>query len=357
MTAPIPERRTEPSATDADARRLADNRLRRLTGVASVAVACTLIVAKGAAYILTDSVALLSALLDSLLDAAASAVSLLAIHHALAPADREHRFGHGKAEPLAALAQAAFITGSAVLLLFEALHRLISPQPVQNTGIGIAVMVFSMVLTGALIAVQRRTIRRTGSLAIQADSLHYVGDLLLNAVVIASLVLSGWLATPYLDPLFGAAIALYILVSVWRILTLAVTQLMDRELPDDERARIRRIAEAHPDVARVHDLRTRAAGPQAFIQLHLEMDGRMSLYRAHSIGDAVEAEIQAAFPNAEVLVHHDPEGLEEPPTFGPPPTARAATGDVAPAPADPPAVGSGPSAGGAPGSAARGTSD
>ena len=288
------------------------DRLRRLATYASVAVAGLLISAKFAAWLETGSVALLSSLVDSLLDAVASLVNLVAVHHAMSPADREHRFGHGKAEPLAVLGQSAFIIGSAMLLLAEAVRRLIWPVPVTNPPAGIAVMVFSIIVTIALVLYQRHVVRRTGSIAITADELHYRGDLFVNVSVVAALVLSSTLRLPILDPLFGAGIGIWILYSAVRLVRLSLFQLMDHELPDQERERIREIAQSHPDVVAAHDLRTRIAGPTAFIQIHIEMDGTLSLLRAHEISDEVEAKLRAAYPNAEVIIHQDPEGIEEP---------------------------------------------
>jgi len=230
----------------------------------------------------------------------------------MSPADREHRFGHGKAEPLAVLGQSAFITGSAMLLLAEAVRRLILPVPVENPPTGIAVMVFSIVVTIGLVAYQRHVVRRTGSIAISADELHYRSDLVLNSSVIAALVLGSVFDFPILDPLFGAAIGIWIVYSAVRLARLSLLQLMDHEMPDDEREKIREIAQSHPDVVAAHDLRTRVAGPTAFIQIHIEMDGGISLVRAHEISDEVEAELHAAYPHAEVIIHQDPEGIEEP---------------------------------------------
>jgi ferrous-iron efflux pump FieF len=290
----------------------AANRLRRWATYTSVAVALSLISVKFAAWLETGSVALLSSLIDSLLDAVASIVNLLAVRHAMTPADREHRFGHGKAEPLAVLGQSAFITGSALLLLAEAVRRLIHPATVENPPAGIAVMVFSIVVTIALVLYQRHVVRRTGSIAITADELHYRSDLILNGSVIAALILSGTFGLRILDPLFGAAIGLWIIYSAARLARLSLIQLMDRELPDDEREKIRDIALSHPEVAAAHDLRTRVAGPTAFIQIHIEMDGDISLVRAHTISDEVEAKLRAAYPHAEIIIHQDPEGVEEP---------------------------------------------
>lgn len=286
--------------------------LMRHATYASISVAGAMVMVKLVAWFLTGSVSLLSSLLDSLLDAAASLVNLIAIHQALTPADREHRFGHGKAEPLASLGQSAFITGSAVLLIIQGLQHLLSPAPVTNTGIGIAVMVFAIVVTFALVRYQQHIIRRTGSLVVSSDELHYRSDLILNGAVIVSLVATAVLNWLFVDPLFGIAIGLWIIYGAWQVARKAIVQLMDQELPDDARARIRQIALAHPQVRAVHDLRTRAAGPDAFVQIHLEMDGDLTLRDAHRVSDAVEADILAAFPQAEVMIHQDPEGVEEP---------------------------------------------
>ena len=286
-------------------------RLRVRATLASLAIALLLIALKFIAWIGTGSVALLSSLVDSLVDAGASLVNFLAIRHAATPADREHRFGHGKAEPLAALGQSAFLVGSAMLLMAEAIRRLVSPAPVSNPPAGIAVMVFSIVVTLGLVAYQRHVVRRTGSLAVGADELHYRGDIILNLSVIATLVIGHLFTVPLLDPLFGGAVGLWIIYGAVKIARLSLTQLMDRELPDAERARVRAIAESHPEVCAVHDIRTRVAGPTAFIQLHIEMDGAMNLLRAHEISDDVEARLQRAFPHAEILIHEDPAGIDE----------------------------------------------
>jgi ferrous-iron efflux pump FieF len=285
--------------------------LMKRASYASVAVASVLIAAKLVAWLVTGSVSVLSSLLDSLLDIAASLVNVFAIHQAVTPADREHRFGHGKAEPLAGLGQSAFIAGSAAFLSVEALYRMTDPQPIEHSQIGIAVMAFSIVLSIFLVLYQRSVVTRTGSLAIGADALHYRGDIILNGSVILSLVLSDALGWHLVDPIFGVAIALWIIYSAWQIVSGSLTQLMDHEIPDEERARIRAIAEAHSEVRAVHDLRTRAAGPTSFIQLHIEMDGAMTLARAHEVSDEVEARILDAFPHAEIIIHQDPAGIPE----------------------------------------------
>ena len=262
--------------------------------------------AKLGAWLVTDSVALLSSLIDSVIDAGASMVNLLAVAHALTPADREHRFGHGKAEPLAAVGQAIFITGSAVFLLIEASQRMFTPRPLVNSEVGIAVMVFSIVATLGLVTLQRYVVRRTGSLAISADQLHYTGDLLVNGAVILALVLAAELGWRFVDPVFGIAIALYILYNAWQIAAGALDMLMDRELPEEERRLIREVILAHDGVLGLHDLRTRASGPQIFVQCHIELDPGLSLLTAHAISDEVEQELRTAFPGAEVIIHQDP---------------------------------------------------
>jgi len=296
------------TATD---RQHSNERLTRAASYASLSVALLLIILKSAAWFFTGSVAVLSSLADSILDGAASLVTLFAIRQAQVPADREHRFGHGKAEPLAALAQSAFIIGSAVLLFYEAGNRFFHPLQVQRPEIGIAVTVIAIVATLCLVTFQYWVVRRTRSIAINADSLHYKGDLLMNTAVIVALVLSGWFDLPYADPVFALLIAFYLAGNAWKIVAEAIDILMDRELPEEDRQKIIDIANSHPKAGRAHDLRTRQDGQTSFIQLHLEMDPDITLMAAHEIADDVEVMIGEAFPNAEIIIHQDPEGLEE----------------------------------------------
>ncbi len=286
-------------------------RLMRRATYASVVVAGTLIVAKLGAWAITDSVAMLSALIDSFLDAAASLINLFAVRHALQPADREHRFGHGKAEALAGLGQAAFISGSAVFLVIEAAQRLARPVAIENGEIGIAVSIFAIVATIGLVLYQNYVVRRTRSLAIAADSLHYKSDLALNASVIVALILSGTFGVTVADPLFAIGIAAFVFYSAWRIFRKSYDELMDREFPEEQRRQIKQIATAPKEVIDMHDLRTRSSGRDSFIQLHLELPATISLIEAHRIADIVEADLQRAFPEAEVMIHQDPEGVDE----------------------------------------------
>ncbi len=286
-------------------------RLMRLATYAAVSVASVLVAAKFYAWMVTESVSLLSTLIDSLLDVAASAINLLAVRHALEPADKEHRFGHGKAESLAGLAQSAFITGSALFLFIEAGERLFKPKGIQHTDLGYWVMGLSIILTLLLVGFQRYVVSKTQSTAISADSLHYKMDILVNIGVIISLFLVSRMGWQWADPAIAVLIALYIVHGAWEIANDSLDVLMDRELNDDDRRAIRELALKHEDVHGVHDMRTRSSGQQIFIQLHLELDGDLPLLRAHEIADAVEADIMTAFPNAEVIIHQDPEGIEE----------------------------------------------
>ncbi len=293
-------------------------RLMKLATVASVIVATTLIFVKMGAWLLTDSISILSSLVDSLMDVVASLVNLVAVRHALQPPDAEHRFGHGKAEPLAGLGQSAFIAGSAVFLTIEAVSRLLTPRQVTHVEVGIGVMVFAIAVTLVLVSFQRYVVRKTGSTAVGADALHYETDVLINGSVIVSLVLTKWLGWHLADPLIGIAIAAYLVRGAWQIAKRSLDVLMDREFPDEERDRIRGIVLAHPQVKGMHDLRTRSSGIQPFIQLHLELDAEMSLREAHAISDEVEERIKDSYPGAEVLIHEDPEGVvEERSQFGP----------------------------------------
>lgn len=280
-------------------------RLLRLATTASVATASVLILAKLVAWLMTGSVAVLASLVDSLMDAAASLINFFAVRYSLKPADAEHRFGHGKAEPLAGLAQAAFIAGSSVFLMLQAVDRLLHPVALQAAGAGIGVMLFAMAATLGLLAVQRYVIRRTGSTAIKADALHYATDLLTNTAVLVGLFLAaaGW---PVADPLLALAVAFYILFSAGQIALEAWHLLLDREVPDTLRQEILSAARNDERVLGVHDLRTRRSGQTLFVQLHLEIDGGISLAEAHAIGDSAEARILAVAEGAELLIHTDP---------------------------------------------------
>ncbi len=279
--------------------------LRRASG-AALAVALFLALSKAVAWWLSGSVSLLAGLTDSLLDGAASLINLLAVHYSLRPADDDHRYGHGKAEALAGLGQAAFIGVSALLVGAQGVDRLLHPQPLGAPLVGIVVIVVSLLLTAVLLTYQHHVVKITGSTAIRADSLHYRSDLLLNLSILVALVLAsyGWAR---LDAVFGIAIAFYILWSAASILREAAAVLMDTELSPEIGEDMQRLARTVPGVLGCHDLRTRISGTRWFVQLHLELPGELSLSRAHALCDEVEAAIKAHYPRAEVLVHADPQ--------------------------------------------------
>jgi ferrous-iron efflux pump FieF len=289
-------------------------RLMRRAAIASVTVSLFLVAIKLFAYFASHSVAMLASLADSALDLFTASINLIAIRQALTPADAEHRFGHGKAEPLAGLAQGAFITASAMFLVIQAVNRIIAPEPVDNSVEALLVMCVAIACAIALILYERRVIARTGSLAVEADQTHYLGDLATNVGVVLALVLTAYMGWPLADPLIAIAVAGIMLWSAYGVGKQSFNQLMDRELADAERARIRSIAESHEAVRNVHDLKTRAAGLSTFIQLHLSLDPGMPLAEAHRVSDAVEQAILEAYPGAEVIIHQDPAGLEPLPT-------------------------------------------
>ncbi len=282
-------------------------RLMRLASAAALATALTLVIAKAFAWWLSGSVSLLAGLTDSLLDGAASLLNLIAVNYALRPADADHRYGHGKAEALAGLGQALFIAVSSLLVGYSGLLRLQDPQPIEATGIGIAVILLSLAMTGALLVFQRHVVKVTGSTAIRADSLHYASDLLLNASILVALLLAAW-GWQQADPLFGVAIALYILWSALGIVRESSAVLMDKELPLEVSERMLQLALDVPGVLGAHDLRTRMSGTRWFVQLHLDLPASLSLQAAHDLCEAAEFAIRAEFPRAEVLVHADPHG-------------------------------------------------
>jgi ferrous-iron efflux pump FieF len=284
----------------------------RRAAIASVSVSLVLVVIKTVAYFATGSVAVLAALADSGLDLFTAWLNWIAIRSALTPADAEHRFGHGKAEPLAGLAQGAFIAGSALFLVIQSIIRLVSPQPIENPAIALVVMAISITGAAGLVVYQRRVVAETGSIAISADRMHYTADLVTNFGVIVAVALAGLLGWTRADPIIALGVAAFMVSGSASVFRQSYDQLMDRELPDSDRARIKDIVMRHAEVRSLHDLRTRAAGIDTFIQIHIELDPAMSLMRAHQVSDEVERDVCAAFPRAEVIIHQDPAGVEIP---------------------------------------------
>ncbi|MDG6832362.1 cation diffusion facilitator family transporter [Glaesserella parasuis] len=271
----------------------------------AVIVAATLIIAKAFAWWQTGSMAILAAMTDSLVDLFASLTNMLVLRFALQPADDDHTFGHGKAESLAALAQSAFITGSATFLLLQGIQRLTEPQLVQSSELGIAISLFSIVLTAALVWYQKKVVKLTQSPAIEADSLHYQTDLYMNAAILVAMILNIY-GVIYADALFAIGIALYILFNAAKMCWEAVQSLLDKALPQEEVDQIWAIALQHPRIIGIHDVKTRRAGAIRFIQLHLELDDHLPLVVAHDITDSLEQKILAVFPHSEVIIHQEP---------------------------------------------------
>lgn len=276
--------------------------------LASVAMALFLLVLKSYAAIETGSVAMLGSLADTGLDLLASLVTLFAVRVAAVPADREHRFGHGKAEALGALAQIVLISLSAIVIAWRAVDRLIAGARTDHADYGIAVSIVAFVATLALVAYQRSVVARTGSVAIRTDNVHYQSDLLLNLSVIAALVLDQYLGVTGADPLFGLGIAAWLLWGAWRASSHAFDQLMDREWPEEKRQRFLAAAARHPEARGIHDLRTRSSGTHDFAQFHIWIDPKMSVAQAHDVVEEIETELAGEFPGCEVLIHLDPEG-------------------------------------------------
>ena len=276
--------------------------------LASISVALFLLALKAYAALQTGSVAMLGSLADTGLDLLASLVTLYGVRFAAQPADSEHRFGHGKAEALAALFQVVVIALSALAILYRAIERLVQGEVTAHAEYGIGVSVIAIAATLALLAYQRFVIARTGSVAIHADHVHYQSDVLLNIAVIAALALDQYAGIRWADPVFGIAIALFLFIGAWRASTQAIDQLMDREWPVEKRQRFLAVAARHPELAGIHDLRTRTSGTQDFVQFHVWMAPDMTVAEAHRVMDEVEDKLAHEFPATEILIHIDPEG-------------------------------------------------
>lgn len=281
----------------------------RFSSIFTIVMVSLMIAAKAWAWLASGSAAMLGSLTDSMLDISASLMNFFVLSYALRPADDDHRFGHGKAEALAGLGQAAFIAGSASLLAFHGVERIINPANIPHSLFGVWVSLFAIVCTLLVVAVQYQVVKRTSSIAIKADSLHYKGDILLNLAVLLAVLLN-FFGVQYADPIFGIMVAMYLLYNSWDIAKESADHLMDKELPDEEKAEIALIASSHEDVYGVHDLRTRQGGKVKFIQLHLELDDDMPLMRAHEVADEVVANIQQSFDcEMDILIHQDPVSL------------------------------------------------
>ncbi|RBW41374.1 divalent metal cation transporter FieF [Psychromonas sp. B3M02] len=274
-------------------------------GHAAIIAASLLIIVKLVAWVMTGSSSILAALTDSLMDVTTSIINLFAIKIALQPADKEHRFGHGKAESLAGLAQAAFISGSSIFLMINGISALINNQQIHASSVGISVMIFSLLVTLALVLFQSYVVRKTNSMAIKADALHYRTDIMLNGSVLLAIILAsyGW---HWADGVFAIGVSLFILYGAWEIGIQSIDALMDKQLPQEDEELIIKRAYSVKGVRGVHDLRTRYSGYVKFIQLHLELDDEQSLFDAHQKADDLELILETDFPGADILIHLDP---------------------------------------------------
>lgn len=279
--------------------------------ICSVSVALILTVVKAYAWRESGSAAILGSLADSLMDLVSSVIAFIGVRKAAEPADANHRFGHHKAEAVSSLVQLVLISGSAVFVFAESLKRLVAPEAVAAPELAMGVMVFSILLTAALVLIQTIAIRRQGSLATQSDRAHYLGDFLANAGALVAVFLAANLGLLWADGVAGLVAAGFLAWSVISIARQALPQLMDEELGASDRAKILTVATADPDVMGAHALRTRQAGPVTYIQLHLEMEGAMTLEKAHLVSDRVEGALRAHFPSADILLHQDPHGQTE----------------------------------------------
>ncbi|MBP8233706.1 MAG: cation diffusion facilitator family transporter [Rhizorhabdus sp.] len=280
-------------------------------GMASVSVATTLILLKGYASWQTGSAAVLGSLADTVLDLIASLVTLYSVRLAATPADRQHRFGHGKAEAIAAFFQVVLISLSAFWIIVHSVQQLAAGESPANAMAGIWVSIVALFLTLALVSYQRRVIARTGSVAIGTDAIHYQSDLLLNAAVITALLIEAKLGLAGADAMAGVAIGLWLLYGAYGASREAIDQLMDREWPEERRRAFIAVAERHPELHGIHDLKTRTAGHKDFVQFHVWVDPDMTVGEAHRVMDEVEAKLRDAFPGVEVLIHPDPAGHRE----------------------------------------------
>ncbi|MDE2562892.1 MAG: cation diffusion facilitator family transporter [Sphingomonadales bacterium] len=283
--------------------------LNRRAAYASITMALVLGGMKTWAAIATGSAAMLGSLADTTLDLVASLATLLGVWVAAMPDDHNHRFGHGKAEALAAMFQVVLISFSAIGIAWRAIHVWLTGERMDDAGAGIAVSAIAIVLTLALVAYQRRVIRRTQSVAISTDNVHYESDLLLNLSVIAALALEQYAGLRGADAVFALGIAAWLGWGAWNASDTAINQLMDHEWPLEKREKFLEVVAQHPELKGIHDLRTRTSGNRDFVQFHVWVDGRLTVTEAHRVMDEIEEKLSREFPGVEVLIHPDPEGL------------------------------------------------
>jgi ferrous-iron efflux pump FieF len=293
-------------------RHRSDSGLRRAASRISLIVAVSLVAVKFAAWLATGSVALLASAVDALVDTGSSLVTYFGVRYAGRPPDWDHRFGHGKGEAIAGLTQATFLAGAAVVLAIQSIERFVFPEPSALLDIGITVIVCSLLAAAALVTMQSWVVRKTGSTAIAADRTHYITDIVVNAGVLAALGITRLTGWERADPAIAFMIAGYIMWNAYHLAGDVLTQLLDRELPEEDRQRIRAVVLACSGASAIHDLRTRHAGDRTFVEFHLEVDGSLSVTQGHAIGDAAETAVETLLPGTvEVTAHLEPFGIDD----------------------------------------------
>ena len=284
-----------------------NNQLMKQASYASVIVAAALIILRGITFLLTGAVSILSSLLDSVQDMLTSIVNMIAVKHATEPADRKHRFGHGKAQALGGLVQAFIIALAAIGLLIESCRRFLNPMPISHITMGVVITLFAILMTLILVRFQTVVVQKTQSLSIKADRAHYAGDVFMNIGVLISIFVSyytGWL---YVDSLFGISVSIYLGVTVYQVLKESFSMLMDTEMPEEFRKQIKDITLSFPEVIVIHDLKTRQSGSVAFVQFCIHLEEALTLRQAHDITDKIEHQIKRRFPDTSVIIHAEPE--------------------------------------------------
>ena len=283
----------------------------KAASIASLFVSFTLIIIKYYGWVETDSISLLGSLADSLIDFLASIFVFIAISFSLLPADEKHRFGYGKSEGLVVFIQSLLIGVSGLYVFSEAIQRFFHPTEINQPSIAVWIIVVSIVLSIALVLFQKYVVKISKSKAIESDQYHYLTDLYINISVLISILISGWTTYLFVDSLIGLIIAVFVIYSAINLLKKSFKILLDQELPSSDRDQIKAIALRHPEVLGFHDLRTRDAGRNYVIQFHLELDPQMSLLHSHEIIEEVMEKVIDAFPDAEIIVHSDPLGVDE----------------------------------------------
>ncbi len=299
------------SVTSPESQNIPHRKLTRMASMVSLVVALVLVGIKVWAWAATGSIALLTSAADGLVDVLASLVTLIGVRYAGRPADKGHRYGHGKAEAVAAFVQALLLGGAGLVLGGESIGRIIHPQPLAELGLGIWVIIFSSLAATGLVLMQSFVVKRTASTAIAADRAHYITDVAVNVAVLVALVLEHYLGWTRSDSVGALLISFYMLWNARGMAADALKQLLDRELDVEDRRRVRTAVLSCEGVKGVHDIRTRNGGDRVFVEFHVEVDGKLSVDVGHDIGDAAEAAVRLLFVSADVTAHLEPAGIDD----------------------------------------------